>query len=218
MFVCLSVFLSLSPFSSSAPFAPPPLSVALFVCCYFSASCASNFSATSCLAIILFAAGVDVDARIAAVAAACAVGAACGWQRCQVLHPFPVDSQWRVNRICFNLNLFAAHHSKPPPSLSFSHYSYPCLFSPCFPRIARCLTKSNNFMQLKPFFIKNANFKCKTNSSHVKHHDSHTHSYVSTSHTDAKHFATHATHLAEAPSLGGVFVFMQLGSSSGPGT
>lgn len=55
--------------------------------------------------------------------------------------------------------------------------SIPCPASPN-PRLARssCLTKSNNFMQLKPFFIKNANFKCKMNSSHVKHQHSPTHS------------------------------------------
>lgn len=60
--------------------------------------------------------------------------------------------------------------------------------------------------------------RTRVTSSITIHTHTHTHSYVSTSHTDAKHFATHATHLAEAPSLGGVFVFMQLGSSSGPGT
>lgn len=115
--VCLSVSLSVPLLSYPLPLSLSlcsSCSAALFVCCYFSASFASNFSATSCLAIILPSAGVDVDAGRAAIAAA-AAGAACGWQRCQVLHPFPVDSQWRVNRICFNLNLFAAHQSQQLP-------------------------------------------------------------------------------------------------------
>lgn len=145
LFVCLSPCRSLcSPTPSLSLCSSCP--AALFVCCYFSASFASNFSATSCLAIILPSAGVDVDVGRAAIAAA-----ACGWQRCQVLHPFPVDSQWRVNRICFNLNLFAAHQSQQLPYSILSLSPTP-LWPPLLPPYRWLFNKVKQFHAIKTVF------------------------------------------------------------------
>jgi len=84
------------------------------------------------------------------------------------------------------LNLFAPHL---PPSVGV-YVSVPFRFGSTR---SFCLTKSNNFMQLKPFFIKNANFKCKTNSSHVKHQHSPPNQPLTTLHPPS--VCTHASWL-----------------------